>query len=91
MAPTKIERAGVGFGTGRQGGLIVIEARLHHDTISALRGVQVGFELLNGITLEQARKILELLNENVVGVVVTTALDVKTDDKTHDKTEAASG
>ena len=87
MAPTKIERAGVGFGIGRQGGPIVIEARLHHDTISALRRVQVDFELLNGITLEQARKILELLNENVVGVVVTTALDVKTDDKT----EAASG
>ena len=48
-----------------------IEARLHHDTISALRGVQVGFELLNGITLEQGRKILGVLNENVVGVVVT--------------------
>ena len=67
----------------RQGGPIVIETRLHHDTISALRGVQVDFELLNGITLEQAGKILGVLNENVVGVVVTTALDVKT--------EAASG
>jgi hypothetical protein len=87
MATTKIERAGVGFGIGRQGGPIVIEARLHHDTISALRGVQIGFELLNGVTLEQARKILGVLNENVVGVVVTTALDVKTDVKT----EAASG
>ena len=83
MAPTKIERAGVGFGIGRQVGPIVIEARAHHDTISALRGVQIGFELLNGVTLEQARKILELLNENVVGVVVTTPLDVNT--------EAASG
>ena len=83
MATTKIERAGVGFGIGRQSGPIVIEARLHHDTISALRGVQVDFELLNGITLEQAGKILGVLNENVVGVVVTTALDVKT--------EAASG
>ena len=71
MATMKIERAGVGFGIGRQGGPIVIEARLHHDTISALRGVQVGFELLDGITLEQGRKILGVLNENVVGVVVT--------------------
>ena len=79
MATTKIERAGVGFGIGRQGGPIVIEARFHHDTISALRGVQVGFELLNGISLEQARKILGVLNENVVGVVVTTAFDAKTD------------
>jgi hypothetical protein len=83
VATTKIERAGVGFGIGRQGGPIVIEVRPHHDTISSLRGVQVGFELLNGITLEQAKKILEVLNENVIGVLVTTASD--------DKTAAAAG
>ena len=83
MATTKIERAGVSFGIGRQGGPIVIEVRPYHDTISTLRGVQVGFELLNGLTLEQAKKILEVLNENVIGVLVTTASD--------DKTEAAAG
>ena len=83
MATTKIEKAGVCFGIGRQGGPIVIEVRPHHDTISALRGVQVGFELLNGITLERAKKILEVLNENVIGVLVTTASD--------GKTEAAAG
>jgi hypothetical protein len=83
MATDKIERAGVGFGIGRQGGPIVVEVRLHHDTISALKGVRIDFELLNGITLEQAKKILDVLNENVIGVRVTTASDVKT--------EAASG
>lgn len=83
MATTKIERAGVGFGIGRQGGPTIIEVRPHHDTISALRGVQLGFELLNGITLEQAKKILDVLNENVIGVLVTTASD--------DKREAAAG
>ena len=87
MATTKIERAGVGFGIGRQGGSIVVEVRPHHDTISALRGVQVGFELLNGITLEQAKKIVDVLNENVIGVSVTTASDEKADDKS----KAASG
>ena len=83
MATTKIEKAGVGFGIGRQGGSIVVEVRPHHDTISALRGVQVGFELLNGITLERAKKILDVLNENVIGVLATTASD--------GKTEAAAG
>jgi len=87
MATTKIERAGVGFGIGRQGGSTVVEVRPHHDTISALRGVQVGFELLNGITLEKAKKILDVLNENVIGVFVTTASDERSDGKT----EAASG
>lgn len=83
MATTKIEKAGVCFGIGQQAGSIVLEVRPHHDTISALRGIQVGFELLNGITLEQAKKILDVLNENVIGVSVTTASD--------DKTEAAAG
>jgi hypothetical protein len=83
MATTKVERAGVGFGLGRQGGLIVLEVHPHHDVIPALRGVKVGFELLNGITAEQAKKILTVLNENVIGVLVTTTSD--------DKTEAASG
>jgi hypothetical protein len=82
MATTKVERAGVGFSIGRQPGPIVLEVHTHHDTISALRGVQVGLELLNGITSEQAKKILDVLNENVIGVLVTTASE--------DKTEAAS-
>jgi hypothetical protein len=83
MATNKIEKAGIGFGISRQVGPIVIEVRPHHDTISALRGVQLGFELLNGISLDQAKKILDVLNENVIGVVVTPASEVKT--------EAASG
>ncbi|MGB6385226.1 MAG: hypothetical protein WBD25_09490 [Terriglobales bacterium] len=94
MAANKIEKASISFGIGRQGGGVVIDVRLNHDTISALRGVQIGFELLNGITLEQGKKILDVLNENVVGLVVTTAetkTDDKTGDKTGDKTQAASG
>jgi hypothetical protein len=42
---------------------------------------------LNGITLEQAKKIVDVLSENVIGVSVTTAADEKTDDKS----KAASG
>jgi hypothetical protein len=83
MATTKVERSGVCFGIGRQGGSIVVGVRPHHDTISAFRGVQVGFELLNGITPDRAKKILDVLNENVIGVLVTTASE--------DKAEAASG
>ncbi len=87
MKTTKIERVSVGFGIGRIGGSIIVDVRPHHDTISTFRGVQVGFELLNGITIEHAKKILDVLNENVTGVFVTTA----SDDKTNDKTEAALG
>ncbi len=75
---TKTERAGVGFGIEHQGGSTLIEIRPHHDIIPALKGVQIGFELLNGITAQQAKKILELLNENVIGVLVRTASEEKT-------------
>ena len=77
MGTAKVENARVGFGLGRQAGPIVIELHTHHDTISALRGVQISFELLNGITRAQATKILDVLNENVIGVLVTTASDEK--------------
>lgn len=77
MAATKTERASVGFGVGRQGASTLIEVRPHHDIIPAIKGVQISFELLNGITDLQARKILEVLNENVVGLLVTSAADEK--------------
>lgn len=83
MTTNKTERAGVGFGMVRQGGSTVIEVRLHHDIIPALRGVQVSFELLNGISPEQAKRILEVLNENVIGVLVTSASEDKAAAATH--------
>jgi hypothetical protein len=83
MATNKVERAGVGFGIARRNGSMVIAVRTHHDTIAALKGVQVDFELLNGITQEQAKKILSVLNENIIGLSVATIAD--------DKTESAAG
>ena len=82
MATTKIEKSGVSFGIGRQGGPSTVEVWLNHDTVSALRGIQINFELLNGITRAQVKKLLDVLNENVIGVVVTSASD--------DKEEAAA-
>jgi|HubBroStandDraft_1064217.scaffolds.fasta_scaffold25295_5 hypothetical protein len=75
MANEKTERAGVGFAVGHQAGPAAIEIRLHHDTIPVLKGVQIAFELLNGLSPEQARKIADMLSENVVGIrVITTAV-----------------
>ncbi len=82
MQPSKVEKAGVCFGIGKQGGPITVEVRINHDTISALRGVQISFELLNGITPAQAKKLVDALNENVIGLLVTAASD--------DKSEAAA-
>jgi hypothetical protein len=78
MSTIRLERAGISFGVGPQGGPVAIEVHKHHDTISTLRGIQVSFELLNGIGLAQAKKLVDMLNENVVGMLVTTASDDQT-------------
>jgi hypothetical protein len=83
MSTTKVEKSGVGFSVTPPGGPVAIELRLHHDTILGLKGVQLSFELLNGISPQQAKKIVETLNENVLGLVVSS--------KSDDKMQAASG
>jgi len=78
MSSIKIEKAGVSFAVGSKSGPIGVEVRLNHDTIASLRGVQVSFELLNGISLAQAKKLVDVLNENVIGLLATTASDDQT-------------
>jgi hypothetical protein len=78
MLSSKIEKAGVSFGAGPKGGPVTIEVRLNHDTITALRGVRVSFEMLNGISLAQAKKLADVLNENVIGVLAATTSDDQT-------------
>lgn len=78
MSTIRLERAGISFGVGPQGGPVAIEVHTHHDTISTLRGIQISFELLNGISLAQAKKLVDMLNENVVGMLVSTASDDQT-------------
>jgi len=80
MSAIKLERAGVSFSIGSQSGPVTLEVRTHHDTISALRGGRVSFELLNGITLAQAKKLMDVLNEHVVTVLVTTVSEEQKND-----------
>ncbi|MFZ0861690.1 MAG: hypothetical protein WB781_29125 [Candidatus Sulfotelmatobacter sp.] len=48
---------------------IIVER--YHQSISALNNTVLGFDLLGGTTLEQAKKAVALLNENVLNVFVT--------------------
>jgi hypothetical protein len=52
-------------------GKAVIRLELFHDTAPVLNGLHVGFELLSGTTREQARKLVEAMNERIVGVIAT--------------------
>jgi len=39
--------------------------------VSSLSPVTLGFEVLSGITVEQARELVEKMNDYIVGVIVT--------------------
>jgi hypothetical protein len=42
-----------------------------NQSISVLNNAVLGFDLLGGTTLEQAKKIVSVMNENVLNVFVT--------------------
>ena len=48
---------------------IIVER--YHQSISVLNNTVLGFDLLGGTTLEQAKKIVSVLNENVLNMFVT--------------------
>jgi hypothetical protein len=64
------ERSGSRFVARTDEGKTVIELELFHDTVPALNPLSVGFELLGGTTLEQAKKLVDAMNERIVGIVV---------------------
>jgi hypothetical protein len=41
------------------------------DIVSGLRALSVGFEVLGGVTLEQARTLVDAMNERIIGVIIT--------------------
>jgi hypothetical protein len=66
------ERGGCRFVvTKSDEGTPMIQLELFHDTVSRLKGVKVGFEVLSGTTLDQARTLVDDINERIVGVIVT--------------------
>jgi hypothetical protein len=48
---------------------IVVER--YHQTIAVLKDVVLGFDLLNGTTQQQAKKVVALLNENILNLFVS--------------------
>lgn len=67
----KTERSGCRFGAQTDEGKPIIRLDLFHNTVSGMRSVSVGFELLTGTTPEQARALVDSMNERIIGVIVT--------------------
>jgi hypothetical protein len=52
-------------------GKFVVRMEMFHKTVSVLADATVDLELLNGTTLDQARKLAEAMNDRVTGVLIT--------------------
>jgi hypothetical protein len=49
----------------------VLAIQLYQDAIPTVRGASLGFDLLGGTKIEQAKKIADMLNEHVLDMFVT--------------------
>jgi hypothetical protein len=72
MATTNIERGSCRF-KAIQGadGKFVIRMEMFHQTVPLLAGATLDFELLNGTTQDQARKLADSVNERVTGIAIS--------------------
>jgi hypothetical protein len=72
MTETRTQRGSCKFTVQEvEGGKHAIVVQTFHDNIGLLKHAVLGFNLLSGITSEQAKKIAETLNEYVLEAFVT--------------------
>jgi hypothetical protein len=76
MAEKQTDRSNCRF-TVQQGseGRVLLVVQLYQDTIPLLKDVSLGFDLLGGMRVEEARKVAEVLNEHVLDIFITTTRD----------------
>jgi len=68
----RAERSGRRFVVAKTAeGRPVIQLELFHDTVSHLKSLTVGFEVLGGVNPEQVSTLVNSMNEKIVGVIVT--------------------
>jgi len=77
MAEMKTDRSTCRFTVQQaEDGKPFLAAHLYRDTISVLRELSFGFDLLRGTQVEDAKKLAEMLNEHVLEMFVTTDMAV---------------
>ena len=72
MAEANVGRSGCSFSADKTAdGKAQIRLKLFHDTIPALAGSSIEFELLTGTTVEQARRLVEGMNERILSMIIS--------------------
>jgi hypothetical protein len=65
----RIERSGCRFAVRTTDSVPAIDLELFHD-VPSIETISVSFELLSGVSLEQAKTLVNAMNERIVGVAV---------------------
>lgn len=72
MSPSNTARSNCQFVVQQApDGKVVVVVKLLHETVPSLKNSVVGFDLLGGTRVEQAKNVADLLNQYVLGVFVT--------------------
>ena len=67
----KSERGGCRFVVAQTDeGKPVIKLELFHDTIPKLSSSSIGFEVPSGVSVQEARTLVDAMNEKIVGIIV---------------------
>jgi hypothetical protein len=70
MPELKTERSNCRFAVQGSEGKSLLVVQLYQDTIPALNGSSIGFDLLGGTQIEAAKKLAGMLNEHVLDMFV---------------------
>ncbi len=65
----RIERSGCRFAVRVTDSVPAIDLELFHD-VPSIETISVSFELLSGVSVEQAKMLVNAMNEKIVGVAV---------------------
>jgi hypothetical protein len=65
----RIEHSGCRFAVRTTDSVPAIDLELFHD-VPSIETISVSFELLSGVSLEQAKTLVNAMNERIVGVAV---------------------
>ena len=74
MAEQKTERSSCRFSVQQASdGKPLLVVQIYQDTVPALKGASIGFDLIGGTRLEEAKTLAEALNDRVLDMFVTGA------------------
>ncbi|MGA2003515.1 MAG: hypothetical protein ABSG70_09040 [Terriglobales bacterium] len=70
--PEKTVRSNCRFGVQKTAdGKSLLVVQLYQETLPALKGSTIGFDLLNGVRPEAAKTLADTLNEHVLDMFIT--------------------